>query len=355
MNKKLIVIVASILVFFTALGGVGGFLIARSKNNNPPKTDVGGPTALKSEEVSIKKNEAGNVEFEKFDNGLVSMDIPKGWAVTVHPGADAIHYTFKVENPKDPNYRIMFGMKTEGFLASEKERAWYASMYSTVEFGKLPAIDPQTAEQYFKVFNAAAQYSTEKSFSYPSINNFTTVENLGKSITGGDILRANYTDENGNKIDGIFTASPTPVSLYYVTAVNVYNIMFFTVPEGQLPDWEAALNHCASSIEFSDEFVSAFNDQEAIVAQTSVKLANIASQTSDIITSGWNNRQSTYDTISQKQSDATMGYERVYDTDTGDIYKADSGFMDHDWNGKYELVTDDMYKLPTSGYIEKVN
>ena len=48
-----------------------------------------------------------------------------------------------------------------------------------------------------------------------------------------------------------------------------------------------------------------------------------------------------------------MGYERVRNTETGDIYKATVGFSDHDWNGKFELITDDMYTLPVSGYIEK--
>ena len=69
----------------------------------------------------------------------------------------------------------------------------------------------------------------------------------------------------------------------------------------------------------------------------------------------WEKRSNSYDIISQKQSDATLGYERVYDTETGDIYKADLGFTDHDWYGRYQLVTDDMYTKPTSGYIEKVN
>lgn len=34
------------------------------------------------------------------------------------------------------------------------------------------------------------------------------------------------------------------------------------------------------------------------------------------------NRQNSYDIISQKQSDATLGYEHVYDTETNEIYKA---------------------------------
>ena len=57
--------------------------------------------------------------------------------------------------------------------------------------------------------------------------------------------------------------------------------------------------------------------------------------------------------MSQKQSDATLGYERVYDTETNEIYKAYNGFTD-DYDGKrYKSITDDMYAEKTSGYIEK--
>ena len=67
----------------------------------------------------------------------------------------------------------------------------------------------------------------------------------------------------------------------------------------------------------------------------------------------WEKRNNSYDIISQKQSDATLGYERVYNTDTGEVYKAYNGFTD-DYDGtKYKPITDDMYNLPTSGYIDK--
>lgn len=58
--------------------------------------------------------------------------------------------------------------------------------------------------------------------------------------------------------------------------------------------------------------------------------------------------------MSQKQSDATFGYERVYDTETGEIYKATTGFTDVYDGKRYKEVTDDnMYAVPISGYIEK--
>ena len=57
--------------------------------------------------------------------------------------------------------------------------------------------------------------------------------------------------------------------------------------------------------------------------------------------------------ISQKQSDATLGYERVYNTETGEVYKAYNGFTDYYHGSKYQPITDDMYGTKISGYIEK--
>ena len=80
---------------------------------------------------------------------------------------------------------------------------------------------------------------------------------------------------------------------------------------------------------------------------------SICNQISDGIMDSWEKRSKSYDIMSQKQSDATLGYERVYNTETGEIYKAYNGFTD-DYDGKkYKAITDDMYTEKTSGYIEK--
>ena len=72
-----------------------------------------------------------------------------------------------------------------------------------------------------------------------------------------------------------------------------------------------------------------------------------------MIMDSWNKRNASYDIISQKRSDATLGYERVYNTETGDVYKAYNGFTDEYHGSVYQNVTDDMYTKSISGYIEK--
>ena len=79
----------------------------------------------------------------------------------------------------------------------------------------------------------------------------------------------------------------------------------------------------------------------------------LGNQITDGIMDSWEKRNKSYDIMSQKQSDATLGYERVYDTETNEVYKAYNGFTD-DYSGKrYKSITDDMYTDKVVGYIEK--
>ena len=306
---------------------------------------------VKKNDVKIVPNETKRIELETYQNDLFSMQIPKGWQVEVGV-FDAVHFTFMAFDPKEPSYKIYFNMKSEGFLKTQEMKDWYSSMYQS-SMSELPVIDPQTTEQFYKVFTEAFTQNNTDTFIFPSINDFSVVESLGTNTTGGEIVRATYFDEAGRKIDGIFTATIKEVSLYYITALNVYNTIFFTTPEDKLTEWEPILNNCVSTIEFTDQFISNFNNQEETLMATIAANQRIYDQISNIITEGWNARQSTYDIISQKQSDSTLGYERVYDTETGDIYKAYNGFMDDYQGERYQTIDDAMYNLPTSGYIEK--
>ena len=324
----------------------------------------------KKEKVKITPSASKSVEYEKYDNGLVSLDIPKGWKVEVAL-TDYIHYTFKVYNPGDPNYMLFFNLKLEGFLKSTRARNTYKNLYPDSGFAKLPAIDPQTTEAFYKVWNETAKYANEvdlKTNFIPYFDDFTIIEDIGDSNLGGDILRATFKDSSGNLVQGLFTATVKDVGSYYinenmfdlmsaqvdVAPLNVYNTMFMTAPDAEFNDWQEVLDHCLGTIEFSQDFVKGFNNEESQLVATIQANQKIYDSISDMIMSSWEARNDSYDRISQKQSDATMGYERVYDTETGDIYKADVGFTDDYHGDRYELITDDMYTLPTSGYIEKV-
>ena len=319
--------------------------------------------------VKVVKNEASQIKFEKYDNGLVSLVIPKGWKVEVAP-TDYIHYSFKVFNPNDKNYMFLFGLKQEGFLKSELARSTYAKMYPDAVFSKLSAIDPQTTEAFYKVWNNNAKLGNEVDLKYeyfPYFNEFTVIDNLGATPLGGDIIRATFKNNVGELQQGLFTASVKSIGSYYintdmfnlfsekvdVSPLNVYNIIMMVAPDSEFLNYQKIMDYSISTIEFSDTFVRGFNGEEANLVATIQANQKIYDSISDMIMDSWEKRNNSYDIISQKQSDATLGYERVYDTETGEIYKAYNGFIDDYSGNRYKSITDDMYTKAISGYIEK--
>ena len=319
--------------------------------------------------VKIVKTEASKVKYETYNNGLISLQIPKGWKVEI-PQVDYIHYSFKVYNPKNPNYMFIFSLKLEGFLKSELARSTYAKYYPTAVFSLLTPVDPQTTEGFYKAWNGNAKYVNENQLNsnyFPYLNSFTVVENLGRTALGGDIIRATYKNDKGELMQGLFTATVMSAGSYYISTdmwnlyspqvdvapLNVYNTILMVAPDTDFNDWQKVLDYCLSTLQFSDKFVNGFYGEEAQLAATIQANQKIYDQISDMIMDSWEKRNNSYDIISQKQSDATLGYERVYDTETGDVYKAYNGFTDDYKGNRYQAVTDDMYTKTISGYIEK--
>ena len=52
-------------------------------------------------------------------------------------------------------------MKLSGFLKSEGARKKFASLYPSSAFGKLAAINPQTTEAFYKVWNTNAKVANK--------------------------------------------------------------------------------------------------------------------------------------------------------------------------------------------------
>ena len=326
-------------------------------------TGCNNKTILGEKKVNIRKIETKNIQFEDFDNGLVKLKIPKGWKVDVI--GDYIHYTVKAYDPENPTYQFFFNLKTEGYNKSDEAKAWQQKYYPDSIFAKNPVINEKTTEGFYKIFNELGAINNTRAFTFPYMADFTAIDNLGGGLFGGDTLRATFKDENGKDVEGIFTAYVYDAGPYYVNEnimsgkkidiyyLNVYDAMFITTPKDEFINWEETLRTVAASLEFTDTFMSGFNSAQDAVMKNFNYIRNIGNQISAGIMDSWEKRNTSYDIMSQKQSDATLGYERVYDTETNEIYKAYNGFTD-DYDGKrYKTITEDMYTLGIDGYIEK--
>ena len=251
------------------------------------------------ENVKIVPSENKKITFDDYDNGLVSMKIPHGWKVEVAP-VDYIHYSFKVYNPNNKDYMFLFGLKQEGFLKSEKARSTYAKLYPDAVFSKLAAIDPQTTEAFYKVWNKNVKLSntTElKTEYFPYLNEFKVIDNLGKSMLGGDILRANFKNSDGKLVQGLFTATVMSAGSYYINTnmfnltspkvdvfpLNVYNIILMFAPDEDFINWQNIMDYSISTITFSDKFISGFNKEETTLVNTIKANQQVYNEISDMI------------------------------------------------------------------------
>ncbi|MDY2678884.1 MAG: hypothetical protein SOV29_08210, partial [Oscillospiraceae bacterium] len=135
-----------------------------------------------------------------------------------------------------------------------------------------------------------------------------------------------------------------------------YNVVAITAVKDTFIEWEDLLTKCMSTLDYSDSFVSAANNASNEKVALSKQISANFNATMDGFMASWESRNKSQDIMSQKQSDAILGYERVYDTDTNEVYKATNGFSDSYDGSRFKSVTDDnMYAEAISGYIERVD
>lgn len=332
--------------------------------------------------VKITATDAKTEQTEEYNDAVFSMTIPKGWKVTY--GGSDIYHSIRISDPDEPLNCMFVLLKADCLLHSQEGKDAWKAVYNegnrdAVIFANAPVLEKPSPESFFKIF---AQYADMASkfeaayvgYSFPHYDNFTVTDRFSASgdmvkySLGDEFLRATFTD-NGRAGEGMFSASVVDfkeslysdrtVADYGLESVDsgyymAYNIVAITAAKDTFIEWEDLLTECLKTLKYSDIFENNIRgaiERDFFQARCINQNFN---QTMDGIMSSWDSRNKSIDIISQKQSDATLGYERVYDTRTKEIYRAAKGFTSS-YKGKgYKPVTDDnMYTTPISGYIEK--
>ena len=236
-------------------------------------------------------------------------------------------------------------------------------------FTQAVVLNSPTTENFYKKFNEIATYqkNIQTEFAednFPTFSNFTKIEEAEantsmKSLAlDSKVLRGTFTGENSKEGEGLFMASVVNFGNQYQGGVDmgyymIYDIMSITSAKDEFIDYKDILLESVNSIEFTDSYVKQTIDDGNAQTKQALAINAQMQQAYDSYNQAWENRQKSYDIMSQKQSDATLGYERVYDTDTGEIYKAYNGFTDDYTGERYQTITDNMYTEKVTGYIEK--
>ncbi|MGM9875992.1 MAG: hypothetical protein ACI310_02055 [Bacilli bacterium] len=350
--KKIILIIAIGVII-----ALGGFGIVKLLNNPDSK-------------VKIVESEVSKLKLEEYSSDVFSMKKPKGWVVDA--SGTGMYYVIRVYDPNNTNNQIFLQLKMQPLLKSEAAKEFHKSYYGNSYniFTEAVVLSNPTTEGFYQKFDEIATYqknmvgSELANANFPTFSNFTKIEEAEsnssmKSLAlDSKVIRGTFTGDNGKEGEGLFLASIVNFgNLYYFNIdysyYMVYDIMAITADKDNFINYMDILSESINSIEFTDSYVKKTIDDGNAQTQQALSINAQMQQAYDSYNSAWENRQKFYDIMSQKQSDATLGYERVYDTDTGEIYKAYNGFTD-DYDGtKYQPITDEMYTESISGTIEK--
>lgn len=322
--------------------------------------------------VKVVKNE--EIVLEEYKNNEFSMKKPKGWVVET--AGSGMFYSIKVYDPNEKRNQIFLLLKAQPLLKSDKASALYKNYYKLTGnnpswklFSEAIVLNKPTVLEFYKSFNKYSEFAksiepTYSNFNFPVLNDINVIEEYPgngqfKNIALDDkIIRISYNNEESKSAEGMFKAAVvnfgntmqggTDIGYYMV-----YDIAFISSVKDEFTNYQSILADSFKTIEFNDEYVKKTIDDGNAQTKASLELNASIQRSFESYMSAWESRSKTYDIMSQKQSDQILGYERVYDTDTNEIYKAYNGFTDDYKGNKYKSVTDDMYLNKTNGYIEK--
>jgi hypothetical protein len=329
--------------------------------------------------IDVVSSEPVEIVLKDYNGDFFSIKKPEGWMIDTVGEYES--FGFRIYDPAMPARQIFYYGIMQPFMKSGEARdAWqtYLDMggYESAKlYTDAPVLTPATVSQFFREFNDytsfARHYGIEHTF--PLLTDIETVESMPRdspmaSVSIDDsVIRGLFTD-NGIPCEGLFAASVVDAMTSYMYNVDagyyvVYVITGISAPSDEFYLLQDILSESLASFKFTEEYIQQGISQNIWETNAALEVGRTLSEAGDSYNRAWDERQRVYDVISRKNSDSALGYDRVYDTQTGDVYRAETGFFDvydanreNYSNSDLQLIPDNGYELydkELSGYIYK--
>lgn len=314
--------------------------------------------------VKVIPSEAAGVRYVHYrdPSGYFTAEIPRGWQVRtgLKPSGkiDLISYAIAIYDPRKPDRELYFNLNDAAGVKSAEARDWHAKAYGANSlFARMPVIQNPSTASFFAAMGPFYGY-----------RDFAVLERFGKNALGGEVVVGECVSAiSGVKVQGLFHAVIHGMNNYVqrnafnpragrldVGFWTEYTILSERAPKEEFLEWQPVLDRCLRSIRFSGEFHNQRREAWRRLIGTSNYIMHTGEAVSGMIMDSYRRRNTTYDVLSQKRSDATLGYERVQDIETGEYYRAENGFSDWYRGNRYRPVRDNAgYLQPISGYLRR--
>lgn len=309
-----------------------------------PKAELGGA-------FSVKKAQPIVSGVSQYKDGRFYMNLPNGWQIFTQ--GDYASFCFKAWDPANPNRTIFLFMKAEPFLKSQAEKAYYRSLAGTLQdsvyrlYSEAPVMEGCTLQAFLNTMPQLQNYCdlfydagwTVNSAVLPQMTNVEILERTPSPLPApadckeNVIARISYKDYLGQSCEGLVTAMPRNPGSYFMGNVDTmtYTVNLFmgvTAPVGELQELEPVLTECLGSFGFEESYVKQainYSNEQTRALRQQLQTVEAAH---DAMMQAWRAREQAHDIAFQKLSDSIMGYDRLYDSSTGEVYRADVGFYD---------------------------
>ena len=325
---------------------VGGGNDATPKpNDNPPQT---APSTLGS--YTVTKNTPLQLQTALYDGGFFSLQLPTGWVIETT--GEYTLFGFHAYDPSNPERQIFFYCKHHPLLKSMdaqqvfQRNADMVGSYDPYQYHQsadTPVLLEPTTDYFFYIYNDYNSFLNKYGLNHqlPVMNDISILEKYPNNTPtafntlDNSIVRASFYSQNGVECEGLmagqvvnYGTDKASVPGVDMGTYAVYNCNGVIAPAGEFDELREQLMACLASFTFTEEYIRL--TQQHVADETSAILAMSRQMQAayDSYNSAWSTRQTSYDIISQKNSDATLGYDRLYDPDTGEIYRAELGFYD---------------------------
>ena len=308
-----------------------------------PEQNVPTPTQPANVQANVRLGEWANIEWEQFSCPYFTLTVPKGWQVNYD--GDLNFISFNVTNPSQQLVGMTYRDRGNVNKSFEGAQLQGASFY----------FDQGTVQDYYeKFFQNSTEYFTVKNTTVPNDLQGIQAARPNDAISDYRTLYAQF-KQNGLEGEGLYSALIFYGDDVYMNGANygMWEVDFASLqwaPIGELANWLPVYTQIRQSFAYTQDYIAAVQQSIASSSSISSNLSN-----NDVIVEAFEERSLQDTIIQEKRSDMIGEYERVYDNDTGNIYRAYNGFLDDIGTDqkKYTPITDNQYADGFVGWIDK--
>ncbi len=268
-----------------------------------------------------------------WEDNAISINIPIGW--NIHTGGECSTKSVLARDPCSELKQLFYFSEAGPVYTSQQMKENdenYMDMGGfDIPWFKSPVVNPLTAENFLENFGTLAldPFFQQALPEVPIIDEVKIIDKQSAAdklpyASDEKLIRAEF-KQNNKSGEGYF----------YIVTANViglgYGMMFvsITAPKGLLDLIVPSLVQSFKSFTVSSEYIDACIQAQNNAAAGALKAGQILDQNSDIIMEVWENKLESEQRISESQSDAIMGYSRLYNPQTDEVYEVTPEFYEY--------------------------